>query len=382
MGFIALLVGGVAAGVLNRERRTGTAACLAMVIAPAVLLFIAPHGVLFPRYLTVCFLPLVALAAEGAEWWSERIAQLHPGKKLTSFFAPLLIVLLAVTSNALSHWVLWRLQAKLMPIPQLVKWIEDNVPEDGLYVWQSGFNLREIPQTYPVRNRYAAWATMHSGSIKEPEAAARWAPFARDIFRRFPRAVLLATDFPEPPSNGPWAWLGTDFARRETIRNPEMEILHSLGLSPHGLIYPSNLNVVCYYNRPEDLLRSADRNNLRAWPEGKGWQFLQTRDGLLFASPDPSGSVAVPNGVGQPIRVNLIFEGYAQATGQMRVRGPDGQTLTRTVQAGNQVNEVVGPFLVPEGWHHAKVEFWPTGKAGLLLYAVRPEWVENVLGEK
>lgn len=369
--FGLVVLGGLVALWRDRRRWGRGAAHLILLIVPVVMLFVAPHALIYPRYLTIGFLPLIGLAGRGAAWWMEQARRLFrlPPRLAWAPAAALAALLVSWHVRPISE--LFTLRTKLMPVPQLIEWLETRLPENGLYIWESGYNLRDVPGAYPVRDRQGAFMTMHSGSIRVPGVAEQLAPMGRDLFRRFPLAALLATGFPEPPADGPWAWIGTDFARREVIRNEGLEALHRYGFSPHGVVYPANLNIVCYFNRPEDLPArpDADGSPFLAYPDGAGWRYLQSREGLLFACPEPAGALRVRNRAAEPRAARVLLEGAVQAAGSLRVTGPDGQVLTRTLQPGNQVRQEFGPFSFPPGDHEVRMEFWPSGRNALLVYA-------------
>lgn len=370
-GFALALAGGAAALFSVRSTRARGAAHLFMLAAPVLLLFAVPHSLVFPRYLTIVYFPLLILAARGLAWWTEQAGRALRLPARWAFLPAAAVAALVAAWHVRPMAQLFALRTKLMPVPQLIEWLESRLPENGLYVWESGYNLRDVPGAYPVRGRQAAFMTMHSGTIRAPGVAERLAPMGRDLFQRFPLAALLATGFPEPPAEGPWAWIATDFARREVIRNEGLEALHRYGFSPHGMIYPANLNIVCYFNRPEDLSarQAADGSPFLAYPDGPGWRYLQTREGLLFACPEPAGALRVRNPSGETRAARVRLEGAVQAAGSLRVTGPDGQVLTRTLQPGNQVRQEFGPFSFPPGDHEVRMEFWPSGRNALLVYA-------------
>ncbi len=371
LGFGLVLLSGAVALLRDRASRGRGAAHLALLLVPAVLLFLAPHAQVFPRYMTVCFVPLMGVAGRGAAWSVEQARRLLRLPERLQWAPVVFLVLFVVGWQVRPLGEIFKLRTKLMPIPQLITWLETTLPENGLYVWQSGFNLRDVPGGYPVRGRHAAFATMHSGSIKASPAAEQWGPFARSIFQRFPLAAFLATDFPDPPASGPWAWIGTDFARREVIRNESLESLHRYGFCHSGSVYPSNINIVCYYNKPEDLpaRQGSDGRPFLAYPEGPGWQYPQSRDGALFASPNPSAVLRVRHLSRDAQAARVVLEGVVQATGSLRVTGPDGKLLNKTLQPANHLKEELGPFLFPPGDQDVRIEFWPAREAALLLYS-------------
>ena len=368
--FVLVLAGGVAGLLGERSTRARGAIHLALLGASVALLFVAPHALIYPRYLAIAFLPLLVVAGRGLAWWTQgAVHRLKLGGRLAWAPAAAAAAILAAW-HAQPFAQLMTLRTKLMPVPQLIEWLETQLPENGLYVWESGFNLRDVPGAYPVRGRQAAFMTMHSGSIRVSPVAEQLAPAGRFLFQRFPLAALLATGFPEPPAEGPWSWIGTDFARREVVRNEGLERLHRYGFSPHGYQYPANLNIVCYFNRPEDLpsRAAAAGRPFLVYPDGPGWRYLQTRDGLLFACPDPSASLRVRNLSGQAQSARLVIEGAVQSAGGLRVTGPGGQVLTKNLQPANQVREEFGPFSFPPGEQEVRMEFWPSGRNALLLY--------------
>lgn len=381
LGFTVVLLFGLWAMGRRPDWRRWAPGHLALYILPTILLFVAPHAVIYPRYLTVTFVPFIALAGIGAAALTDSVARaLRLGERIR-WLPALALALLILGWHLGPYRAFFRMRAKQMPIPQLIDRLQSILPEGGLYVWQSVYNLRDVPRAYPVPGRQAACATMHAGNIKASPAAEQWGPFARDLFQRFPLAVFLATDFPEPPEDEPWAWLGTDFAHREVIRNPELETLHEYALSLHGVNYPSNIHIVCYYNLPEDLPVRAGGKPFLVYPDGPGWQYQQMQNAVLLAAPGPRARFRVLNLTGAPVDARLLVDGAAGAPGFLRVTPPGQMPLTKNFQPANQLTLEFGPVRLSPGASDLAVEAWPTDRVGFLMYSARIEPVPSKEGE-
>ena len=294
-----------------------------LALLPAlVIFFMATHGYR-PRYTSVCYVPWLMICAVGLSWITEQFQSKLPDVKWKSAFAiglcasiPLILVLGPLN-------VLYTMRSKALPTYEIVEWLKSKTPEHGLYVWQAGSNLREIPGMYPVSKRQPAFATLHSGSVKDPVVAESLSLNAREIFFRYPVATMLSTDFHLPIKKGPWSWIETVFAKSDRIRNESNYKLHEYGFGTAGLSPPSNVDVTMFYNTTDDLItraRWAGRSVI-SWPEGPGWKWVQTEVGQLFITIQGGARLKVVNLNSESLTLDLKLLGVSQGEGNLMAKG-------------------------------------------------------------
>lgn len=322
--------------------------------------------------MSFAFLPLLILPALGVQFVTEQAVTRLPLRSWVPVVPAVLFWGLLAMALAAPYRSLFGMKDKLSPFSEIRDWLVSHLPEGGLYVWRNGYNLRELPQSYPVPGRQPAFASYPNAGIPA-SVLTREMNQARSIFERFPFSVMLADagDEKEPY----WTWMRDFFARREVFRNEAVSRLWRWGLSPHGMKVVESPTFVAYHNSEADVLgRLAASPQAVVWPVGPSWQYVQTRDGQLFIMPLGAGTLRVLLPPGPPQTASLALLGVALEAGSFTAKpvpgtGASGSLKTASFTKGGQVELKLGPFVLPGGESQLELSQFPVDRPSLLLYA-------------
>jgi hypothetical protein len=371
-GFLLVLGVGLVFSILRKEDRVRSLFVFGLIALPAILFFMFLQRGYFPRYLSIVFLPLMVFVGRGGDVltsWLARMLRLKGWAQVVPLAAFWILILVW---SAVPYRVLFSMNDKLLPLSQVRQWLTTQLPEGGLYVWRNGYNLRDIPQTYPVADRQAAFACYPNAGI--PVEVLDWQRRnAQSFFERFPRSVMLADvgDVKEEY----WSWMATYFAHQQSFQEHSINRLWRWGLSPHGLSVTASCVYVAYYNDETNILaRTAREKTDHVWPVDPGWRYLQVRDGQLFVAPTGNGLLKVHRPTGQAASVSLVLRGVVVQPGSFTVRQifPDGrQGPVRNVSfSGSGEQELhAGPFELQGVDNYLQVSQFPVDSVNMLIYS-------------
>lgn len=340
LAFVVACLAGAVAVLAVRGRRGVGAAHLALAVMPALVFFLVLHRNFFPRYITVVYLPWLALAAVGLDriggWLAGRIGR--PDVKLV--YGGVVAVLLAL-GHAEPYRLLYNLTDKFMPVKPVHEWLQATVPEGGLYIWRNGYHLREIPMAYPLPGRSHAGSD-YPNSWVTPQMYQARSDMARRVVERFPLAGFI-----EDPDFDPvmWAWMKTSFSHRQPFRLETLDRLQQLGLSTHGYLSSTSRVLTGCWNVLDDIRqRSQVENRIIPLPIGKGWQYAQTQDGQVFVFPrEPDAELLLLNGAGLKGEIRVKATGYGVSPGYLGVKtAPNGAMATHSFPVNQSFAAEIG----------------------------------------
>jgi len=379
-GFALVLgVGLAVALLLRKEDRTRSAFVFALLLVPSVLFFAFLQRGFFPRYLSIVFLPMTVFVGIGVEALTSGAAR---GLRLKGRMQTLPAVLfwgLLLLWSAAPYRTLFAMTDKFVPMSHIRNWLGAQLPAGGLYVWRNGYNMREIPQAYPVTDRQAAFACYPNSGI--PAQVLDWQrQNAQSFFERFPKAVMLADVGDEKEEY--WRWMGTYFVRRQSFRDDTLSRLWQWGLSPHGASIPASPAYLAYYNEEPDILARRARNTGGSvWPVDPGWRYLQVRDGQLFAAPQGDATLRVQRSSAAPASVRLTLRGVVVQPGSFSVRqvfadGRRGEVRNASFSQNGEAELVVGPFELQGTDNYLQLSQFPVDSVNMLIYSFSLSSVE------
>jgi len=368
--FVVFLLAGLVWGLKDRRWRGATVFHAGLCVIVSVAFFRVLGRDFFPRYLGVVFLPLTMLAGWGLS------ALLYEASARLSVFrrhpwvAPLVVAVGLMSWNVGPFRVMFSMRDKLMPMSQVRDWLVSRLPDGALYVWRNGYHMREVPGALPVLGRQPAFADYPNAGI--PQQVMQWrSQNGRQFFLRFPLAVLIEdADYRDPL----WGWMFTDFAHNELIGNDSIARLWQWGFSPHGLHHSAGLRFRVSFNEPKDIVERAKASGAPAvWPEGAGWQYVQTREGNLFAAIRGQADLRVVNSSSGAGTYFLEILAAAAAPGTVTVVAQDGKR-TRDLgmwafEAGQQMTHRMGPFVLEPGESRITITQSPADRMALLGHA-------------
>jgi len=366
--FAAAVLTGLYAAFREKKRRWAAGIHLALLVIPAGILFAVIKRDFFPRYLAICFYPLLVLAALGVDratsWAADRLP------RRAAWIPAALLVLLLGAWSAGPFRVMLGMHDKLAPISRIRDWLLAHVPANGLYIWRNGYYMREIPGTYEVGDRQPAFADYPAAGIPEAEKERR-SRNARSISARFPLAPLIVE--PDKDYDAPrYRWIYTDFSRRQPLRNDAVARLWAWGLSPHGVAMHEAPVFVIFYNTEEDIhQRAAAQGRISIWTSGPGWRYVQTRTGILFAALEGAADLEVFKPTPGEDDFDLLLRGIGVGAGKIgvAVAGAEERMVEAAFEKSDRLNLRIGPLRLQAGTCRIRVNPSGSRRPGLLVYS-------------
>ncbi len=246
-----------------------------------------------------------------------------------------------------NSWLVTQLQCRGSNFKELARWLAGNLPENGIYCFWNGYEMRGVPAVYPTPGRHATFPVTWS----TPQDYSRFQARERmiSLFQRFPTAAyveywpsdVLAPSIPHNPPV-PRAEL---FVNQLWLKDPAYQRMAAWGTLPLGDTQWNNRfmdHILVSYNRAQDLPELARRRGQTLYHYfGNDWSFAKDRQMNDWLVTPTAATLMVGNlsdGVAET-RLRL-FAMAAPRGGRINVYGPGGRLL-ENAEIGSQPRELV-----------------------------------------
>jgi len=309
--FLLCVATGITLALRDPARRNAAWLCLVLGVFGAVGIgYLERLGRYESRYFIGLLPALILFAALALVWagekWTRRLAPSAQRIAWIVFAAVLLAWHLPFYTQ------LYALKGKLLCGRAIARWIVSNTPPGSVYVIDSVYVRREVPDFYPTPDRFVASPAPHSSYTGNEEIG----KFIRSVFARFPDCYFVDTQHDLFIEAGqPSAWLET-FRRHVRLENPALVRLYRLGVLPSGAFWrnmagPFSPNVATdiYFNTKEDLYELYRQ---------RGWFALFDPEWVYAEIPLPQGAIDHWKGLHGTGR--MVVHGTQETTRQMKLR--------------------------------------------------------------
>lgn len=330
----------VIAGIRFRKTTEGSAAKTTIILFAQIVLYIAIQGMyqrisdsrFETRYFSSSFPVFVLLVASGIERIRSRIA----GEANTSALrriAGFVFVAIPVTWMMINAALIIRLDTRGYNYRGIANWLNERLPENGVYAFYNVYELRGVPNVYQTPGRDAT--SVAAWSSKEDFDRAQPAERAKSLFTRIPQAAfveiapgdLLAPEIGQPPIDREGL-----FARSEWIEDPVADQLFRWRTHPMGEIQWANKSMhraLISFNTLEDLPEMAMKRGRTIYHEyGRGWRYFNDQGYNHWMSVRDEATLWIGNTSSQTITSTIILRALAPPPGcTLRLRDASGNVL-------------------------------------------------------
>lgn len=344
--FVAALAAGVVVMLRAKtEGRTeGRVLLLHLLIAfllQAWLLRVARFEI---RYFATILPVLLVTAGIGLAavcgWLSARIP------KVGGWLGGLLLLALFGWLGA-NAWLVTQMESRGANFKGLAKWVNDNLPENGIYCFWNGYELRGVPSFYPTPGRFATFPITWSSAedYRRLQVQERMV----SLFQRFP--TMAYTEYspsdvlaPKVPYNKPVP-RSELFMRQVWITDAAYDKLVQWKTFPMGNTQWNNEimdRVLISYNLPEDLPELARKRGRSLYHYfGNDWRFAKDQQMNDWLVSTGSATVYLGNTEDHNVtgRLRILAMG-APHGGRLNVYG-FGRKLTENVDVPSRPGEIV-----------------------------------------
>lgn len=251
----------------------------------------------------------------------------------------------------------------------IAQWIMKNVPEGGVYVNSSIYEMRGVPNGYPTPGRTGTFTSANStAEDNERDPPPQRTAF---FFERFPLAyfVEIAPADILVPDSAAW-FIPRDrlFMRHEWLGDRAWELLVALKTLPPGdvQINQGNMHKVLFsYNLPEDLPELARKNGRPFYHSfGSGWQYRKeyqagvNRDWMEL---EGKGDLLLGSLLDQDQKVTLTLSAMVSPGGtQLGVSDRNGNMPAVTLQLQEGFQEIpIADLVLKPGENHFDLKTLP-----------------------
>lgn len=264
------------------------------------------------RYYSPLF-PLMLLFTAGGMVWIEDAFARRGRVKLAPWVRRGMALILVIWSVPNLSWIL-RLECRgFSNFKGIARWINENVPENGLYAFLNVYDLRGVPGTYPTSSRTGTSVTQWSS--KEEHLKAKPVDQTRFFFTQFPTAFFvevapedlfaknIADDFiPREELFARHVWL-EDFYYDRLVRWKT----HPLGDTQINVT--NQHRVLISYNRPEDLPQMARARGMAAYHYfGREWSYARDHMQRHWMFTPNSATLWLGNAAERPVRIKMTLQ--------------------------------------------------------------------------
>ncbi|MGD9872698.1 MAG: hypothetical protein AB7T27_00360 [Kiritimatiellia bacterium] len=331
------------------------------------------------RYFSNVFPMVLILMAVGvAHAWDLRTPG---GWKKTTVYAGTGIVLAGLL---FTDGLIIALKCRGYNYKGMAQWISKHVPEGGVYVHSSIFEMRGVPNLYPAPGRIGTFTSANSTA----EDNQRDPPPQRTafFFDRFPLAyfVEIAPADILVPDSASWIIPRERlFMRQEWLGDRAWELLVKLKTLPPGdvQINQGNMHKVLFsYNLPEDLPELARKNRRSFYHSfGSGWQYRKeyqagiNRDWMALAD---AGKLLLGNVLDREQKISLTLSAMVQSGGvELEITGSQGSSFLFTQQLPEGFRDItVAEIVLKPGENHFNVTarpLTPLGRGQFFLFDLK-----------
>jgi hypothetical protein len=333
------------------------------------------------RYYSAIFPVLLLLAAGGLEALVDLLRRKVPFLRGP---APVLLVALPLAAwMGANAWQVTQLECRAQNYKGLARWVNENLPQNGIYSFWNGYEVRGVPTVYPTPGRFGTFPTYWSSD--QDYASMQVKDRLTSFFLRFPLAAYVELG-PEDklgrtPNNEPIP-RDTLFARQIWLTDPAYRKLVEWQTLPLGRAqWFTELmdHILVSYNKEEDLPALAAKQGRSVFHYfGNDWQYAKDQQMNDWLVSTQSGTFFLGNNQAQPIRVALTLDAMAPPSG-CRISiysAAGGKILDNETVPPNFKKITVPPFVLVPGKTQFSVEVLPAPgslQPQLLLYGIKVE---------
>ncbi len=328
------------AGVRFRNTSGGPATGISVILFAQIVLYIALQGMyqkisdsrFETRYFSSAFPVFILLAASGIDRIRSHIAGATNAVALRRF-AGWTLVAIPVIWMSINAALVIRLETRGYNYRGIARWLNERLPENGVYAFYNVYDLRGVPSVYQTPGRdatsVAAWSSKEDFDRVQP------AEKAKSLFTRMPQAAfveiapgdLLAPEIGQPPIDRDGL-----FARHEWIEDPVADQLFRWQTHPMGEIQWANNSMhraLISYNAPGDLAEMARKRGRSTYHEyGPGWRYINDQGYNHWMSVRDQATFTIGNVSTQAVTASLILRALAPPPGcTLRIRNVNGAVL-------------------------------------------------------
>jgi len=241
--------------------------------SPGILIAIVTYKGFHPRYLSVSFPAYIAFLALGLTGAQEAFARFVKVRQGEAIFAIGAVALLAVWLSG-PYQALFQIHSKVFPIHEVWQMVEEVGEEDAPYIWQNGFQARQLGQEYEIPGHACILGLYPNGTGEPRQQFEWWNQCLQRIAMAVPTAVMIC-DENDPFFFDPiYQWPKKYYKNKKDVDNkPWLKSLNEWGFEHHGFD-PDHYKYAVYYNTTDDLAEQCRSNQSQmVWPVGKGWRF-------------------------------------------------------------------------------------------------------------
>ncbi len=377
--FVACVIGGGIAAARGGGAQPGRW----LLVQGALFLLVQTYALRVGRFEVRYYAPiaplLLLLAAWGLSWWQDRVRA--PGVARW-FPVTAAVVVLALTAPSLRAVVDLQCRGGYN-YKSLARWLNENLPENGIYSYWNVYDGRGVPTVYPTPGRHMAYPVPWSSAedYKKYQVRDRLAQF----FQRFPHAVYVETApidlFAPTKITCPPIDRAQLFAHQTLITDPAYKAMVRWKTLPLGEAQPESAHLdemlVCH-NRVEDLPELARKRGRALYHLfGKEWRFYKDQRNMSdWLITEQGGTFQVGSLASNAVPVEIKLAAFAHPGGcLLNVHSAQaGQILTNFPVPSQPVEIPLPVQQLSSGRTEFFVEVLPPSGGGpapsLLLHSV------------
>ncbi len=267
-------------------------------------------------------------------------------------------------------WLVTQLECRGSNFKELARWVEQNLPQNGIYCFWNGYELRGVPSVYPTPGRFATFPTTWSSEndYKQMQVQERMV----SLFQRFPTTAYVEywpTDLLDPltPFNKPVPRSDL-FMNQVWLTDPSFQKMVQLKTQPTGDTQWQNRyidHILISYNRPEDMPALARKQGRALYHYfGTDWQYVKDRGMNDWLVTGGFATLLVGNASESNQNGRISIQAMAPPNGcRLTIYGPNGQPLAeQVVIPGDRVGEVVVNAPIAPGETKLSLQVLPPAK--------------------
>lgn len=263
-------------------------------------------------------------------------------------------------------WLVTQLECRGANFKGLARWLNENLPDKGLYCFWNGYELRGVPNVYTTPGRFATFPV--TWSTEQDYQRFQVQERLVSLFQRFPMMAYVEyfpSDVLDPsvPFNKP---VPRDelFTHQLWLKDPAFQKMADLKTLPLGDAQWFSRyidHVLISYNRQEDLPELARRHGQSFYHYyGPDWQFTkdQQMNDWLVATSASTLIVGNLNAQNASTRLRILAMAMPQG-GRLNLYGPGGRLLENAEVTSRPRELVIDQLQLPPGETRLFLEILP-----------------------
>lgn len=229
----------------------------------------------------------------------------------------------------------------------VAEWLNENVPENGIYAYNNVYELRGIPSVYPTPNRYPAYPFAWDGWRMYHQQHAE--QHLISMFTRFPLMVFInerPQEYLSPKDRMiPPLPRNKLFINQVLLEDPAFQKLVHLHTHPNGNVQPGYEyadRIMIMYNTPEDLPELARRNGKNTYHYfGREWKYMKDQQMRDWRFVTDQGTIhfgkVSGSGTNTELRLTAVLPPHG---GKVQLVNSNGRPIGNPVDiSGNTIKE-------------------------------------------